>query len=272
MIRKSLRFFILFFITLITLTAATQAKVIVVSDIDDTIKKANSASHGVGKIYHFLRKKIYPEMRDLFVELKNTYEDAGEEVVFYYVSAAPDILFNQDKWIAEHHFPAGEATLRGFGSGKTYDFKTRVIGKIIDQMDAGDTFYFFGDNAAQDPQVYKDLVDGKGLSNSYIYIRDVSTEATFWDPEFPVNRLEDVHYYFSERDLFAERGLFFITDHLKKIINDAYKEKSLVPHYTLKTLKKRIKKARGCKLLSFHCKKMAKETSYYFWDEYFTKY
>jgi len=267
-IRKFLGIVILLFITL----SASEAKVIVVSDIDDTIKKANSASHGAGKIYHFFRKKIYPEMRDLFIELKATYENAGEEVVFFYVSAAPDILFNQDKWIGQHHFPAGEATLRGIGSGNTYTFKKNVIGKIIDAAAIGDTFYFFGDNAAQDPIVYKELVDEKGLSNSYIYIRDVSTEATFWDPEFPVNRLEDVRYYFSERDLFAERGLFFITDHLKKTVNDAYAQKSLVPHYTLKTLKKRVQKVRGCKLLNFHCKKLASESVNIFWDEYFSKY
>ncbi len=267
-IRKSLYILLL---TLLSVTA-TQAKVFIVSDIDDTIKKANSSNGGIGQVYHFLRKKIYPEMRDLFIELHDSYEDMGEEVQFSYVSAAPDMIFDQDKWIAKHNFTAGEATLRSIGSGDTYTYKKRVIGAILDEGSTQDTYYFFGDNASKDAIVYKELVEERGLTNSFIYIRDVSTEATHWDDEFAVHRLEGVRYFFSERDLLEDSGLVFVSSSLSKLIDDAYREQSLIPEYTLKTLKKRIQKEWGCKKFDIYCRKVAKERASEFWADYYGLY
>ncbi len=256
--------------TLMTLTAV-QAKVFVISDIDDTIKKANSANGGVGQIYHFLRKKIYPEMRDLFVELESSYKEMGEEVEFQYVSAAPDILFDQDKWIEKHGFPAGEATLRSIGSGDTYSYKKRVIGNIVAKGTSSDTYYFFGDNASKDAIVYKELVDERGLSNSFIYIRDVETDATYWDSEFPVRKLDGVRYFFSERDLLRDRGVFFLSQKLRDLIHASYMEQSLIPSYTLKALEKRIKKEWGCKF-DFYCRSVANDRAEEFWNDYYQQY
>lgn len=108
----------IFFIFLGLSTQVIHSKVYVISDIDDTVKKANSANGGVGQAYHFFRKKIYPEMRDLFNELEVIYEKLGEEVEFHYVSAAPDILFNQDKWLNKNNFPKGQAILRRPGEDR----------------------------------------------------------------------------------------------------------------------------------------------------------
>lgn len=265
--RKTLCLVLFSFLTLIGL----QAKVFVISDIDDTIKKANSANRSIGQVYHFLRKKIYPEMRDMFIELEETYEARGEEVEFFYVSAAPDILFDQDEWIEKHNFPAGEATLRDFGSGDTYTYKKRVIGNILKAADPYDTIYLFGDNASKDAIVYKELVEEGGFSNHFIYIRDVETDATFWSTDLPVRRLSGVRYFFSEREFLNERGLFFMSESLRETIISAYEERSLIPEYSLKTLEKRLKKEWGCGL-DFSCRCIAEENAAKFWDDYYSKF
>ncbi len=269
--RKALSSLFLFIFLFISSLTSLSAKVFVVSDIDDTIKKANSSNGGIGQIYHFFRKKIYPEMRDIFVELDSSFKARGEEVEFYYVSAAPDMIFNQQKWLKKYNFPAGEATLRRLGDGDTYTYKKSVIGEILKKATSSDTIYFFGDNASKDAIVYKELVEENDFANSFIYIRDVSTEATFWSEDFDVHKLEGVRYFFSERDLLRERGLFFMSGELRNLIMDAYEEKSLIPEYTLKTLEKRIKDEWGCGF-RIECRSIAEERAEEFWDDYYTRF
>lgn len=246
------------------------SKVYVISDIDDTIKKANSADGGVMQVYHFLRKKIYPEMRDLFVELKDVYEDLGEEVEFHYVSAAPDFTFNQDKWIAKHHFPAGEATLKNFGDGDTYTYKTNTISAILEKTSPNDIVYFFGDNSSKDAIVYSELTE-KFKLKSFIYIRDVETNATYWNDQLPIHQLEGVHYFFSEVELIDQEGLFFMTDTLVSNIREAYQQQQLIPRYTFRILKRRLRNEWGCKLKK-GCWRTAKEVAGDYWQDYHSRY
>ena len=65
----------LFLISLISLFSLNiaKARVVVISDFDDTIKQANSKGSFLASSYHFLRKKPYLQMRDLFKELKKHY-------------------------------------------------------------------------------------------------------------------------------------------------------------------------------------------------------
>lgn len=248
------------------------AKVIVVSDIDDTIKKANSANGGIGQAYHFLRKKVYLEMRDLFVELERSYEDLGEEVEFYYVSAAPDVLFNQQKWLAKHKFPQGYDRLRVPGDGNTYTYKTKVIGDILAKMSPSDTFYFFGDNSSKDAIVYSELTEKMGLVNSYIFIRDVSSEATDWSSALPIHRLEGVNYFFSEAELVDHPTLFFISEELRAKIAKAYAERELIPEYTYKTLVSRMKDSFNCSFFDFDCKVTAENEAAKMWNDYHSRF
>ena len=78
------------------------AKTVVISDIDDTLKKANSMGKAPEQIYHFLKKVPYLEMRDLFNEIKTNARAENEAIEFYYVSAAQRLTFNPDKWINKH--------------------------------------------------------------------------------------------------------------------------------------------------------------------------
>lgn len=264
--------FIKSLILLVTLSVSLSAysKVYVISDIDDTIKKANSSGPALPQAYHFLRKKIYPEMRDLFNELKDVYERLGEEVEVIYVSAAPDAIFNQQKWIKKHNFPAGRAILRRPGDGDTYTYKTNTITELLKVATPSDTVYFFGDNSSKDPIVYKEITEKFNLT-SFIFIRDVSTEATFWANDLPITQLDGVSYFFSERELIGMEGLFFLSNELVDKIKKAYDDKELIPCYTEKTLKRRLKKSYGCGL-DKSCRSIANENGERFWNDYHTRY
>lgn len=264
---KTLTLFVLFFLS----GQSLWAKVYVISDIDDTIKKAYTANGGLPQLYHFFRKRIFPEMRDLYGELEEVYEKLGEEVEFHYVSAAPDWSFYQQKWLAKHNFPAGTDRLKRKGDGDTYTYKTNVITKILEQASPRDTIYLFGDNSSKDPIVYKEVTEKLGLVNSFIYIRDVKTEATYWSDDLPVRQLEGVTYFFSERDLVNNDGLFFLSSELIQKIEASYDDRSLVPSYTQKQLEKRLRKEWGCGL-NFNCRCIAKDNAEKFWDDYHNRY
>ena len=146
------------------------AKTIVISDLDDTLKKANSMGK-IGSVYHFLKKKPYEEMRDLFLEIKNHEESRQEEIKYFYVSAAYDFTFDAQKWLQKNNFPMGPSFLKSIKDHESiYEYKSQIIKKIISQelLNNGSNenleFLFFGDNAQVDQLVYKDLIKSLGIN------------------------------------------------------------------------------------------------------------
>src|SRR5690606_10316010 len=156
-------------------------------------------------------KKPYLEMRDLFVELKEHYEGLGEIVEFNYVSAAPDILFAQERWVAKHDFPVGKTFLRTIGSGDTYTFKYNQIVSILRPYlgEPDLKVIFFGDNSSHDQDVYADATRDYEL-NAEIYVRDVRTTATDFSL-FPGTGREGVSFFFSENEFENFEGLDFLS-------------------------------------------------------------
>lgn len=241
------------------LSFVATARVVVISDFDDTVKKANSAGPWYASSYHFLRKKPYLEMRDLFNELKEHYEAAGEFVEFNYVSAAPDILFAQQHWVEKHNFPVGRTFLRTLGSEDTYTFKYNQIVSILRPYleEPNLKVIFFGDNSTHDQDVYADATRDYRL-NSEIYVRDVRTTATNFDG-LPGSGREGVVYFFSEKEFENVPALGFMSSQLRASIDESYKEQDLIPKYTTKTMIRRIRKNMGCKIYQFSCRKEAKK-------------
>ena len=250
----------LFLISLISLFSLNiaKARVVVISDFDDTIKQANSKGSFLASSYHFLRKKPYLQMRDLFKELKKHYDGQGEQVEFNYVSAAPDILFAQQKWVEKHGFPVGNTFLRSIGSQDTYTFKYNQIVSILRPYldEPGLKVIFFGDNSTHDQDVYADAARDYKL-NAEIYVRDVATTATEFEG-FPATGREGVLYFFSEKELEKFAGLNFMSEVLKSNIDAEYRDETLVPKYTTKTMIKRVRKTLGCKFYSSHVVKKQK--------------
>ncbi|MBY0413992.1 MAG: hypothetical protein K2Q18_07495, partial [Bdellovibrionales bacterium] len=135
---------------------------------------------------------------------------------------------------------------------------------------------FFGDNSQFDAKVYYDLTNEMNLK-SKIYVRDVSTEATYFSADLPVVRLPNVVYFFSEMDLTVHSDFIFISAGLKNLITKGYQNKSLIPAYTLDTLEERLEDI--CKKESksltdngadkSKCKEEAKSRASKFWSDYY---
>lgn len=270
---NSLRSLFVFLFCLFSYSFQAYSKTIIISDIDDTLKKANSVGNAPEQVYHFLRKIPYLEMRDLFNEIKEQEKSRGETVKFYYVSAAKTITFNAQKWLQKHHFPLGRSSLKTLKEKRsTYDFKYAVIKQILlDEMHSLDLasnepleFLMFGDNAQIDAVVYNDLTKELNL-NSKIYIRDVRANATFFDSTLPVIRLLGVKYYFSEVELFKNAEFDFLSASLINRTFESYQNQKLIPEYTLKTLDRRLFDLYGDK-------DRAKADAQKYWDDYYKRF
>ena len=268
-------------LSLFSYSFASFAKTIVVSDIDDTIKKSNSVGP-LGGAYYFLQKKPYIEMRDIFQELKASKEDKGQKVEFFYVSAAFDFTFDASEWLNKHSFPEGEIDLRTIHERAVsiYDFKHEQIKRIVLnelKEDPSLKIYFFGDNADQDAKVYSDIASELNIKPN-IYIRDVRAEATYFASDLAVKKIPGVHYYFSEKELTTEPGLSFMSDRLKQEIGDSYSKSTLIPSYTLKSLEDRLTDLclEQLNAPSFTSKRRCSEVSEIsakkLWTEYYSRY
>ena len=257
------------------------SKTIIITDIDDTIKKANTMG-GIGGVWHFLKKRPYEYARDLFNEIKAYETASGEDTTFYYISAAPSFTFDAPEWLVKNNFPIGPTYLKTKeNGGETYAYKYRTIKTIIEnelKKDPSLKILFFGDNSQHDANVYFDLRAEMELSNSEIYIRDVSTEATEFDPNLPIVKLDDVTYFFSEVELVGHPDFSFMSEKLAGNITKGYKNKSIVPLYTLDTLVDRLKAI--CKkntLIDYDsylasCRSQAKSDAQSFWEDYYARY
>lgn len=276
---KTFKFILL--LSLFSYSLAGLSKTIVVTDIDDTIKKANSMG-GIGGIYHFLKKKPYEYTRDLFNEI-NAYEQGrGEETAYYYVSAAPEFTFNAPLWLEQNNFPMGPTYLKtSENGGETYAYKYRTIKAILEKELSDDPalkIYFFGDNSQFDAKVYVDLVNDMKLKNTLIYIRDVSTEATYFSKDIPVLKLPGVKYFFSEMELIGDKDLFFMSNDLIDGITHEYKLRNIIPLYTSDTLATRLRRICEEKyqiiteFIVAGCKIQGRLDANKYWGEYYSRY
>lgn len=267
-------------LSLFSYSLSALSKTIVVTDIDDTIKKANSMG-GLGGVWHFLRKKPYLEARDLFNEIKKDENDRGEKTAYYYVSAAPSYTFDGDEWIRKNNFPIGPVILKTKeNGGETYAYKYRTIKAILEKElkeDSSLKVIFFGDNSQHDAKVYYDLNNEMGL-RANIYIRDVSTEGTFFTATLPVVRLPGVKYFFSERELIEDPFFAFMSPKLQDLITSQYEKENLIPGYTLDTLGDRLRDiCEGSGLIITEevqksCKAEGKALALKYWDLYHQRY
>lgn len=254
----------------ILLTFGLEAKIFVISDIDDTIKQTNTMTT-YRRIYHFLRNKPFEHMPKIFKEMEAFYKSSGEDIEFIYVSAAPDFIFNQQKFLRKNGFPMGKTFLKKLDSPETYTYKYLTIKNIINaEVNEGDKVFFFGDNSEHDPHVYVDIKNNLNVENAEIFIRDVSTEGTDLGAGLKLKQLPGVQYFFSEMELAEAPTMGFITRDTLKDISLDYTDKTLLPDYTFTTLKERLEKIMLCRTRS--CKRNAKARALKIWENYHSKY
>jgi hypothetical protein len=276
---KSFKLVLLFCLFSYSLVGFT--KTIIVSDIDDTIKKANSMG-GIGGVYHFLKKRPYEFTRDLFNEIKAYEEGMGEETAYYYVSAAPAFTFDAPSWLKLNNFPIGPTYLKTMeNGGETYAYKYRTIKTIIEKELAENPdlkIIFFGDNSQFDANVYYDLKEEMKLANSEIFIRDVSTEATDFDLEIPVVKLPGVVYFFSEIELVENKNFSYMSNKLMDGIKREYTLRTIIPLYTLDTLAFRLrvicekKSVVITNYVTAVCTYQGRIDANKYWHDYFTRF
>jgi hypothetical protein len=262
------KFSLFIFLSLFSYSFQAFSKTVVISDIDDTLKKANSMGKAPEQIYHFLRKIPYFEMRDLLNEIKTNEQSKHGDITYYYVSAAKQITFDAQEWLVKYHFPLGRSVLKKLKDKEsTYDFKHAVIKEILKtELNSTEPVHviMFGDNAQADAAVYTDLTKELSL-DSKIYIRDVRAEATVFEANMPVKKLIGANYYFSEVELLAYPEYSFVSADLKLKTYESYKNKTLIPAYTLITLERKLQD-------QYQDKARAQSDAKKFWNEYYSKF
>lgn len=162
-------------------TTAVQAKTLVVSDIDDTLKIAHVGSKADATKRAFRTDLHFSGMTELFQLL-----DSKGDVDFAYVSNAPSKLMGSShrKFLKEWKFPEGGLYLNESFFGGNH--KEATITKILEAAKA-DVVIFLGDNSEIDAAVYASLVKKFPAVRTYQFIRmpySNSKDATF-DPILP---------------------------------------------------------------------------------------
>jgi len=191
------------------------SNIMVVSDIDDTIKW----SHILGR--EVLRDGLdyslaFKGMPELYTFLAN----AGAKVV--YVSGAPDILidnlqrnFIPQKVVSTNRFPDGAIFLHQLGES-TEDFKVATITKIMKDNPAAD-FVLIGDNGQKDVETYARIKQDAEIGSrvQQIFIHKIYNGGSSLEP------MADQHPFVTAAELAAMLyGLNFLNgDDLTTVVN-----------------------------------------------------
>lgn len=127
-------------------------KVIVISDIDDTIKISHVRNTPAKIVRGFLPYAVFPGMNYLYHTIGTQFRRAN----FYYVSAALKTVsfYMHSKTLEYAAVPPGELILRE-GQSKQ-DFKLSALRRIL-SSNSTKRVIMFGDNAEYDPIVYDQI-------------------------------------------------------------------------------------------------------------------
>lgn len=191
---------ILLILTLLISTSAysfnEQNKVLVISDIDDTIK----VSHILGDLsYKLVRAAdtrtpfmgMAPLLQWIVASNKAQNNQENSSVKVVYLSNAPEeimgvpaMLLSHQTFLANNNFPEGELSLRDSLFDKNH--KINEIHRLIN-AERPDTVIFIGDNGERDPEIYHQAyLDFKNSGiKIFTFIHQLyRTSVPFYQPEF----------------------------------------------------------------------------------------
>lgn len=174
-------------------------EIIVVSDIDDTIKWSHILGPEVivdGLNYHL----AFKGMPELYTSLAS----AGAKI--FYVTGAPDILIDKlqansipQKVISTNHFPQSpdDIFLHQLGQS-TEDFKVATITRIMKSNPASD-FILIGDNGEKDIETYRRVRQDPeiGIRVKQVFIHKIYNGGRSLEP------MADQHPFVTAADLAA---------------------------------------------------------------------
>lgn len=217
--KTSIAFLFLLFVSL------AQAKTILISDIDDTIKVSNinGPLKGVDSV---LNKDVR------FAGLSEIYQNLilqNHQLQVYYVSSAPKYVMESrhKTFLRNGNFPQGELVLRVLGSSE--NFKTSAIEKII-EIEKPTKVILVGDNGEHDPQAYRNIQQKYPQVSVQVFIHLV------YDPSLKPIAPNQIGYAYAAELAFHLMSLGFLNPESannlmteindKLLIEDQLKEKS----------------------------------------------
>ncbi len=185
------------FFLLLLLTTSSWARVVVISDLDETLRIAHTHSYwaAIGAVISGV--KPFKQMQNIFHDLEQQ-----SDIAFFYISASYYRFYNGKKWLKKYNFPAGPVFQKPTFSQGSYDFKTARLEELFKsgRISSNDHLLLFGDNSSHDEEVYLDFLKRYNLSGD-IFIRDIKVKATALDLGLQLERKDKIYYFFTEFDL-----------------------------------------------------------------------
>lgn len=219
---------IIFLLSVITAFSA-HAKLLVVSDIDDTIK-VSSVRKSAEMVLNYKTKSQFTGMSDLYRLIKSQYQN---DFVINYVTGAPNSILGLDsamkshlEFLKLHSFPEGPV----FFKDGLYqaDYKLVTIRKIVSETQP-DSIILLGDNGAKDEPIYFQLkkeFELKGIK-TYILIHRIHSNNVDTDRPLYAGHVfsyltsVEIAAYLNKLNILSDRNYkSFINLKLNKIIND----------------------------------------------------
>lgn len=206
--------------TLFIFFSAQASQLVVISDLDETLRQANVEHKLKAGLKLLSGVKPYAGAQILFNEI--AAKNPGAK--FYYLSNSFSFVYNGKKWVKKNGFPVGTVFQRKLGD-KSDSFKPKKLQEIAAE-NPGANMLMFGDNVERDPKFYSDLVATFGIP-ARIFIRDArllfpqDSTMTYYQHEAQI--LADLNA--SESTTTAVRSLHF---------------NHLVPAFLMKNLRERL--------------------------------
>lgn len=147
----------LFLLCIFCLSIESQSKILLISDIDDTLK-ISFVRNTTEMIFNYKTTAQYTGMSDLYKTLRKQYKD---ELIINYVTGAPSNILGSDtvknshlNFLKVNSFPAGTVYFNPNFLEKNYKFNT--IQKIVTTLKPTQVI-LLGDNGNKDEPIYYNL-------------------------------------------------------------------------------------------------------------------
>lgn len=182
-------------ILLLTLTFSLQAKISIISDLDETIKQTHS-HHAIGIYNALFTQKVYEDMPLILNELKRNKNFNKLHIL----SASPRAFKpNIKKLLNEHSINYDSLTVRNIAKDKNkFEYKYKFISKLMNETT--DSYILIGDNLGDDPEAYLQIQSDFPGRVEAIYIHKVieskikeNVEIYFSGYELALKELEKKH-------------------------------------------------------------------------------
>jgi hypothetical protein len=158
---------------LLTTLQTVQAKTLIISDIDDTIKMTDVLGSKTTVIFNSLfNAQAFSGMSELYQEMTK-----NDDTIIYYITGSPKIIkFKVDDFLEGNHFPQTQnLILKDEINDNTYEYKTEVIRELIQKI-RPDKMILLGDDTQFDPEVYKTISDENPKIEFAVYIHSIQNK------------------------------------------------------------------------------------------------